>query len=399
VDVNLGCAEAILEPARFFAEVRERGGDVQWSDCHRAWLVLSHDEVSAAFRETETLSSDRMGPLQRAAEGRTAAWAQVVELLSGWMNFRDPPMHTRLREPVRAAFTPRAVSALEPEVRAIVAEAIDAFPAGEVDLSRDFARAVPALVIAMLLGVERADRPRMQAWSDDLAKIVFSVAPGAAPEEPIVRAAGEFTAFFSALIAREREHPSGSLLSTIVHNSWSDLTPMELVGACTLMLFGGHETTTTTLINAIGILLERPDLRGWLREHPEADGSAVDEFMRVAGSARSMVRKVKVTHERGGQRLEQGQNVFLSIASANHDPAVFADPGTVDLERDPNPHLGFGWGLHYCLGSSLARMELQLAIRALLDRFPKLEPAGTLTPIRGNELGFGRRPLPARLNV
>ena len=396
MDIDLGCDRAVLDPAGYFAEARA-GGAVQWSAHQRGWVVLSHAEVEAAFRDGTTLSSDRTGPLNRAAAQRSPAFQRVVELLSGWMNFRDPPVHTRLREPVHRAFTPRAVALLEPEVRSIVATVIDGFDSDVVDLGRAFARPIPALVIAAMLGVDPADRPRLQDWSDDLAKIVFAISPGAPDEAPIVEATEEFTAFFSGLIERERIHPTGTLLTAVVQESSGDLSAMELVGACTLLLFGGHETTTTALINAIGTLIARPDLMAWLRDHPEHDATAVDEFLRVGAPGRTMVRKVAGDHARGGKPLKQGQNVFLSIAAANHDDAVFAHPGRVDLTRQPNPHLGFGWGLHYCLGATLARMEMRVALRTLLDRYPRLAAEGTIIPLRGNALGFGRRPLLARL--
>jgi cytochrome P450 len=187
------------------------------------------------------------------------------------------------------------------------------------------------------------------------------------------------------------------VLSAIVHSDIGQLSEMELVGACTLLLFGGHETTTTLLANTLSILLERPGLVEWLRANPESTASAVEEFMRVCGPARSMPRKVAKTHERGGQTLQAGQNIFLGIVSANHDPAVFAEPGTIDLARDPNPHLGFGWGLHFCLGANLARLEARVALRTLFERFDRFEPAAPIAPAKASAMGFGRRPVIARL--
>jgi cytochrome P450 len=164
-----------------------------------------------------------------------------------------------------------------------------------------------------------------------------------------------------------------------------------------VLLFGGHETTTTLLANTLCILLERPDLVEWLRAKPESTASAVEEFMRVVGPARSMPRKVAATHERGGQTLKQGQNIFLGIVSANHDPAVFSEPGTIDPARDPNPQLGFGWGLHFCLGANLARLEARIALRTLFERFERFEPAAPIAPAKASAMGFGRRPVIARV--
>jgi hypothetical protein len=396
--LDLECRESVDDPAGYFARARKAGGDVQWSDRHRAWVVLSHAGVEAGFKDWQHLSSDKAATFARVAARRSAAFGTVVELLAGWMNFRDPPVHDRLREPVKRAFTPRALERLEQDVEQVVSDTLGAFPAGEADLMGDFARVVPALVIAAMLGVEPEERHRFQRWSDDLAHLVFSMNPAEeTDEQAILWSTGEFTTFFNERIARERTAPTGSLLTTIVEQNGGELSPLELVGACTLLLFGGHETTTILMSNAFATLLERPDLQAWLREHPGADVTAVEEFVRIGGPARALPRKVAVEHERGGQVLEPGQNVYLCVAAANYDPAVFADPATIDLERAPNPHLGFGWGLHYGLGATLARIETRIAIRRLLERFGSIEPAVPVPEVRASSMGFGRRPLRTRL--
>jgi cytochrome P450 len=227
--------------------------------------------------------------------------------------------------------------------------------------------------------------------------MVFSTEPGAADEAPIIGAAGEFTRFFTALIDRERRSPTGTVLTALVRHASDDLSAMELVGACTLLLFAGHETTTTLIGNAIAMLLDRKDLQDWLRAHPEACGTAVDEFMRTVGPARAMPRKVAQDHVRGGMELRRGDTVYLGIVAANHDGGVFADPGSFDPVREPNPHLGFGWGLHFCLGANLARLEARIALRTLLQRFRSMDAAAPLQEVVSGAMGFGRRPLPTRL--
>ncbi|MGE3076695.1 MAG: cytochrome P450 [Dehalococcoidia bacterium] len=393
---DLACDEAINRPAKYFGAVLERG-PVQWSDAQRAWLVLSHPEVEAGFRDSENLSADRSGAFARAARGRSEAFGKAVELLAAWMNFRDPPVHTLLRDPVKAAFTPRAISGLEAQVQQIVDSTIDRFEGDVIDLNEAFAHPIPALVIAAVLGADGEERRRFSGWSDDIGRLVFAMEPGKAPEEPINRAVTEFSAFFSKLIERERREPTSSVLSAIVNSDIGHLSKIELIGACTLILFGGHETTTTLLTNTLLLLLERPDLVEWLRKHPESMPSAVEEFLRILGPARSMPRKVVRAHERGGQELVPGQNVFLGIVSANHDPTVFENAGEVDLERDPNPHMAFGWGLHFCLGANLARLEARVALTSLLERFERLEPAAPIPAMKATPMGFGRRPVLARL--
>jgi hypothetical protein len=392
-DVDLGSREAIQDPAGHFARAREHAGAVQWSRAQRAWVLLSHAEVEAGFRDTTTLSADRSAIFRRAAAKHSPAFGAVADLLSGWMNFRDDPAHGRLREPVRAAFTRRAIGTREEDVRAIVERMIADFSGEPVELWESFARPIPALVIAGLLGADPQERARFQAWSDDLAAIVFSLAPGAVEEEPLVRATQEFVAFFTRLIEREQAAPSGNVLSALVHSEVGALSPIELVGACTLLLFGGHETTTHLIGNALGLLLERPELAERLRAEPALWDTAIDELLRAVGPARTMARKVAATHLRGGHELAAGETVLLSIAAANHDASVFEHPAALDLARRPNPHLGFGWGPHYCLGANLARLEARIALRTLLERFPRLRAAEPVPPLAGGVMGFERRAL------
>jgi cytochrome P450 len=394
VGPDLACIESVRDPAGYFAGFRDRG-QVQWSDAQQGWAVIGHAAVAGAFRDAAALSADRIGPLERIAAERPEGFGAVVDLLRGWMIFRDPPAHTRLREPVRAAFTPRRVTGLESVVASIVDEVLDTLAAsgGAVDLSVGFAQPIPALVIAALLGVEASERHRFQDWSHELAAIVFSTNAGSVDTDMTVHAAEEFTTFFGELVAHERDAPTGGIITAIAQIEDSDLGDAELVGLCTLLLFAGHETTTTLLGNAIAILCQSPDMCEQLRGDPGLWPSAVEEFMRVQGPARTMVRKVAIDHEREGVQLRARDNVFLSIAAANHDPAVFAEPNVLDLARDPNPHLGFGWGLHHCLGASLARMEARIALARLVERFGRLEAAKAIPPLAGNLMGFGRRPL------
>jgi cytochrome P450 len=400
VGPDLACNESVSDPAGYFASFRDEGA-VQWSDAQRGWVVIGHAAVTAAFRDATTLSADRIGTLERVAAQQPEGFGAVVDLLRGWMIFRDPPAHTRLREPVRAAFTPRRIAELERVITALVDEVLDtlAARAEPVDLSVEFARPIPALVIAALLGVEAGERHRFQAWSDELAAIVFSTNAGSMATSSTVRAAEEFTRFFGRLVAREREAPTGGILTAIAEVDDSDLGDAELVGLCTLLLFAGHETTTTLLGNASAILCASPEVCEQLRGDPTLWPSAVEELMRVQGPARTMVRKVAVDHEREGLKLRARDNVFLSIAAANHDPAVFAQPSVMDLARDPNPHLGFGWGLHHCLGASLARVEARIALARLVERFGPLEPVTPVPPLAGYLMGFGRRALLVNLRA
>ena len=393
--LDLSGPEANNDPMGF-TERCLANGPIQWSDTHRAWLLLGHAEVTEGFRDIR-LSADRITPLERLARERPDHFGLTVELLSGWMVFRDPPVHTRLRDPVRRAITPRTVDRLRPRIAATVEELLDQVEPGiEWDFKEHFASPLPALIIADLLGVPASERHRFQGWSDDLAQIVFSVEPGSLEVDDLQDATEQFTTFFGELLDHRRRHPADDLISAMANDTSGELSPMELVGACTLLLFAGHETTTNLLTSSVRLFNDHPDQRQRLLHDPSLEPTAADELLRVIGPAKAMVRKVKTAHQRGPHHFEVGQRVYLVILTANRDLAVFDHPELVDLARDPNPHLGFGWGLHHCLGAPLARLEAGIALRRLYQRLPNLELLDPERSWSGNALGRGFGRLPVR---
>ncbi len=394
-DVDLGCAEINADPDGW-ARDRLAEGPVQRSERNRAWLLLSYKAATEGFLDPR-LSADRTPAFRRARARRGPAFERTYELLSGWMVFRDPPTHTRLREPVRRAFTPRVVEGLRDAITSTVAELLDGFGLGDrVDLKERFAGPLPALVIADLLGVPRSDRPRFQAWSDRLADVVFSVDGAAVDEAAIVAATEEFIPFFGELIRQRTAKPGEDLISKVVSISHDELSALEIVGACTLLLFAGHETTTNLIASSVRTLFDHPGEVARLGAG-EVDATGADELLRVCGPAKSMARKVLEAHERGGHQLATGDTVFCVILTANRDPATFPVPDRLDLGREPNPHLGFGWGMHLCLGANLARLEALIALRQLYQRFPGLSPDGDLPTWHGNPLGRSIRDMPVVL--
>ena len=391
--IDLNDPASTDNPSAYWSRFRDNG-PVQWSDVHRAWVILGHSELSEAFRDGHLLSADRVTPLERVAEHRPSSFAKVVELLGGWMVFRDPPLHTHLRDPLRNVFTPRRGENLRETVSRVVEEIVDGLTT-EIDVRRDFAGPLPAWVIAEVLGVRADERDRFQEWSDDLATIVFATDPHVTAPEQAIAAAGEFSDFFQNLIDRERSDPSGTLMTLLVEGAGDELSDLELVGACTLILFAGHETTTSLLMNTMGLLASQPALVKRLRISDTE--TALEEFLRVIGPTRSMYRKVAIAHERGGKTFEAGDNVLLCVAAANHDPDVFVNPDQMMFDRDPNPHLTFGWGLHHCLGAHLARLEARLALEALLAKYQTFEAVGPVPPIEGTVISSIQQPLQLRL--
>jgi cytochrome P450 len=362
------------DPHALFRTLRDEA-PVHWSDAHRAWVAVAYAAVRDGFNAS-WLSSDRIPVFERAAATRPEAFARVVDLLRGWMVFRDPPAHTRLRDPVRRAFTPRRLEGLVPTIERTAAELLHAVEGrGGGDLRALYAGPLPALVIADLLGVPRQDRDAFQHWSDDLARVVFAAESPGLAVEAAVRATDRFTGYFTDLVADRRRHPGDDLVSALALASGPGAPePAELVGACTLLLFAGHETTAGLIANGVSVLLDDDDARRRLAGDGTAWPSAVEELLRLEGPTKVMVRKVAADAPTDapwhGVELRPGDTVFLAILAADRDPAVFVEPDRLDVAREPNPHLGFGWGLHHCLGAALARLEARIALQRLVERFP-----------------------------
>ena len=377
--IDLTAPAVDADPHPLFHALRAEA-PVHWSGVHRAWLVVSHDAVNQAFREP-WLSSERIPTFERIALKRPPEFSQVVDLLRGWMVFRDPPAHERLRDPVRRVFTPLRLERLAPMIEQTADELLDRLEgAHDFELQQQFTRPLPALVIADLLGVPREDRAAFQGWSDQLSQIVFAAEAREGGSHQAIEAATQFTSYFDALIADRRSSPGDDVISALVATSDAGgPTAAELVGACTLLLFAGHETTAGLLANATCLLLDDPDTRTALMTNPARWPLAVEEFMRFAGPAKLMVRKATADVEWMGAAIKERDSVFLVILAANRDPAVFDDPDRLDITRDPNPHFGFGWGLHHCLGAALARLEARIALRRLFERFPKVALAQPYT--------------------
>lgn len=374
-DIDFLSYDAINDPHAYFAVLRDRS-PVAWSERHHAWIVMGHPELDAAFKSS-ALSTERMSAFTARQTGaRAEALAKAVELLRGWMLFHDPPEHSRLRSPFVRRFTPKAVASLEADVSAMCAELLDRLDGSEgvVDLVEEFSHPLPAAVIARLFGVPDELRSWLAEWSARFGVVVFGATRRPDYEE-VARAAGEeFQEHLGALLALRRAHPRDDLVSALA--ATTELSDMEVLGACSLLLFAGHDTTTSLLSSAVIALLEHPDQRDRLVAEPALRDAAIEELLRYDGSAKAMMRIVARPTELGGRQLQAGDAVFLTILAANRDPRVFEEPDRLMLERSPNPHLAFGHGVHFCLGASLARLELRLALPRLLARFPRLALAG-----------------------
>ena len=394
-ELNLLAPEVVADPHPTFARLREQD-PVHWSERHRAWVLTRYDDVSAAFRDLR-LSSDRASPLEGAAEADLFGADPVRSVLARWMVFRDPPDHTRMRRALRPAFTPPAIEALRATVERVVDQLLDGLPQ-ELDFLAEFAVPLPAIVIAELLGVPAEDHDLFRAWSRDLATLVF--ASGLPDRHRRGREAlSALAGYLGEQLERRRAEQTDDLLGALAAmQTAGELTSEEATANAVLLLFAGHETTTGLLANGLAVLLAHPDELDALRADRSLIPSAVEELLRYEGPSKLMPRWATEEVEPRGRKIATGDLVYLVQAAANRDPERFEEPHRLDLARDPNSHLGFGYGLHYCLGAPLARLETGIALSRLLDRGARIELAGDQPRWRPNLLGRVVENLEVRLS-
>lgn len=293
----------------------------------------------------------------------------------------EPPTHTRLRRTISTAFGRGHVARLRPTVdrlaEAMVTELAGAIADGRpADLLEHLAQPLPVAVIAELLGVPEADRPKLVPWSNAIVKMYEYGLP-AAHQDDAERAAGEFVAYLRELADDRRRHPGDDLVTDLVATTGTadGLSSDEVVATAVLLLMAGHEATVNVIGNGVWALLRNPGQWRRLREEPELVETAVEELIRYDSPLQLFERTATEDVEIAGFRVARGEKIAALLGAAAHDPAVFDAPETLDVGRSPNPHLGFGGGIHYCVGAPLARVEIAAALRALVTRLPGLSLA------------------------
>ena len=323
-----------------------------------SWLLFDYDSVKRALHDHDTFGSavsPEGGPTSR------------------WLIFMDPPRHPRLRALVSRAFTPRMVAALEPRIRDISRALLDeTAERGTMDLAADYAVPLPMIVIAEMLGVPVADRPRFKAWTDAMLNLAGTVSGDDAERASSAfwAATGEMEAYVGDLIASRESAPADDLLTGLVQArvDGERLTPDEILGFFQVLLVAGSETTTNLIDNAMLCFLAHPEELARLRSAPQLIPTAVEEVLRYRSPAQAMFRRPRRPVTLHGQTIPSAALVLAMIGAANRDPAHFVDPDRFDVGRDPNPHLAFGNGSHFCLGASLSRLEARIALADLLER-------------------------------
>ncbi|MDQ4051759.1 MAG: cytochrome P450 [Actinomycetota bacterium] len=361
--LDLSAAEVVADPYPFFADERA-AHPIAWHEPTSRWLVFDHASVSAVQRDR------RLGRLWRDKE--PTDYLEPFNLLHrNQMMENEPPDHTRLRRPVTAAFNRGHVERLRPRVREIAAELLAEVEDGEFDVIGAYAEPLPVLVIAELLGVPTAHADDLRRWSQAIVRM-YEVAPTDETVAAAVAAADDFAGLVRELVHERQARPQADLISDLA--AAGGLTEDEMVASVVLLLNAGHEASVNVFGNGLVAMLRRG-----LRPGPDVP-AAVEEMLRFDSALQLFERTATEPVEVGGVTVETGQKVALLLGSANRDPAVFDAPDEMRLDRDPNPHVAFGVGVHFCLGAPLARMELAESLSALLAARPGLELVGEPEP-------------------
>jgi len=373
-DQDLLSPELTEDPFAYFARLRAED-PVHWAEANKAWLLTRYDDVVAAYADPR-LSSDRVRPLLGVLPPeRREAYGPMLETIGHWMVVTDPPAHTRLRKLANHAFRQQRVNAMGAWIGELVEDLLDDFTAsGSDDFLNRIAYPLPAAVIARMMGAPLQDRDKFQHWSDELALVAFS-AGGEDRASRYTRAlAGvrELQEYLAQLIDRRRREPGEDMISLLLAGAGEGgdhLDDAELMALCSLILFAGHETTTNLLCNALVALDRHPAELARLRDDPSLVNRAVEEVLRYEGPIKIIIRWVVEDHDRDGRPVKAGDRVFLVQQSANRDAGTFGDPDRFDIGRPTQPlHVGFGRGIHACLGAQLARIEARVALPKILGR-------------------------------
>jgi cytochrome P450 len=393
-------AHPITRADPYPAYARLRAEDpVHWHPGLKCWILTRYDDVAAAL-SGPSMSPDRLTPFYAALpEATQNLLAEMMRYLNLWMVFRDPPAHTRVRSLVNKAFLPGTIIGFKPRIEQIVARLLDDLAKkDEADLVGEFTMPLPALVIMAMMGVPEDRLHDVKGWSDDIMLFIGTARATPDKYERARRGAVEMAGLFRGEIEKCRADPGTDLLSLLIaaRDEQDRLSEDELVATAMLLLFAGHETTTNLLSTATLTMMRNPDERARLAANPDMASTAVEEFLRTEAPTNAMGRVVRKTHEVRGVTLKEGDRLFAIINAANRDAAQFRDPDTVDLGRQPNRHLTFGQGPHFCLGAQLARLEARIAIPAMIERFPNMAP-GSAPPVWLDSLVMrGLRSLPVR---
>ena len=373
--------EILQDPYPAYARLHEEGPlhyldvDGKWA----LWSIVSHAECSSAAKDPRLSAKRAQQMILSLPLSSQGEFSELARMFGLWLIFMDPPEHTRLRKLLNKGFSAAAVEGLRPQVEAIVDQMLQPLQHGsEIDLMRELANPMPVRIILEMLGIPQELSDTFVDWSRAIA--AFRGNPNRTVEE--ARAAQdaliELTEFFRKTVAERRRNKGNDLISLLIdiEEEGEVLTEEELYAQCIALLFAGHETTRNLIGNGIYTLLKNPQQTSELREKPEIIRSAVEELLRYESPVQFTARVLKEDIEVCGQPIRKGWTVLCMLGAANRDPKQFKEPDRLDLKRLNNQHLAFSAGLHFCIGAQLARLEGQIAILKLVQRFPRMKLTG-----------------------
>ena len=369
----------IENPYPALAELRKAGQPI-WHEGLGIFLAATHKDANAVLR---TRALGRIfTPKEPLNEWDTFNWLHADSILDS-----EPPKHSRLRSLVMKAFNPKKIESLRPDVERLTALLLDGAmqklkDQGSFDLIADFAEPLPVKVIASMLGFPDSDEHLLRPWSQAIVKM-YEVSPTEQHKEEAKQASEEFAEYVLGLMQERKRNPGTDLITDLamVEEDGEKLNAHELIATCVLLLNAGHEASVNGFGNGMVATLKDPVQDALLKSNPDAlAATAVDEFLRFDAPLHLFERTATEDTEIGGVKIAQGQKIAALLGSAGRDADVFDRPDELDLTRDPNPHIGFGAGIHFCIGAPLARMEMTTSLPALIKRFPKL--ALSAEPVR-----------------
>jgi cytochrome P450 len=373
---NLSEPEVRANPYSLYAKIRSQD-PVHWDEIEGFWTLTRYDDVVSTLRDKQRFSKARglKSALNRLPDEEREVAKPVFDVYSRQMLFADPPYHTQLRGLVNKAFTPRIVARMEPHIQEVVDKMLDDVQeSGRMDIIADLAYPLPATVILELLGLPIEERDQFKEWSDDFMATLGVVRHNPKVFEVARKSVGDLTDYICDRRDQLLKDPQDDLLSELViaEDQGNKLNRHEVVANSILLLVAGHETTTNLIGNGLLALMRHPDQMQKLKDDPSLIDSAVDELMRYDNPVQILWRVAKEDLKIGGKQIKEGQFVNVLVGAANRDPAHFPEPDRLDIEREAGRQVGFGLGMHYCVGAPLARLEGRIAIKTVLRRMPNL---------------------------
>ncbi|MGB3483160.1 MAG: cytochrome P450 [Mycobacterium sp.] len=396
-DLVLG---GVADPFPLYDQLRESGTGVQWSDTLGGWIVSRYDDVRAMVSRHDIFSNDTFfDGAPGVHDPEDPEHRRFIEVSSRQFIFQDPPTHTRIRSIFRHAFTRQSVAAWRPLMEAAADEVLGRYrPGEEIDIMPHLAADIPVAVIASILGVPKDKWAQLREWSEAYGRTLDPGVQGALRDSSI-RTSLEMMDYLRDLIAQRRADPREDLITLIATtetDSGELLTDTEAVSQVALLLAAGNDTTTSLIGSAMTLMIDNPDVKVALREDSSRIPAAIEEMLRFDPPFHLDFRKAVRDTEYGGEQIRAGQMCFQVIAGANRDPRQFADPSVFDIFRDSSKHLSFSHGIHFCIGAPLARMEGEVVLGKILERFPDFTGAAEPATRRTNNIlarGWHCRPV------